>query len=113
VRLLFLCGRNRQRSPTAEQIFGNLPDVQVISAGLNAEADSQVDADMLEWADLVLVMEESHRRRLTQMFDRQLAAKRVVCLGIADDYAFMDRVLIDLLWQRVGRHVPAICSSES
>jgi len=111
MKLLFLCGRNRRRSPTAEQIFGGLPGLQVLSAGLSPESACQVDAEMLDWADLVLVMERSHQQRLTRMFGSALANKRVVCLGILDDYGFLDEELVRLLRQRSARHVPGIAAA--
>ena len=38
-RVLFLCSRNRLRSPTAEQVFGAWPDLEVDSAGLADDAE--------------------------------------------------------------------------
>ena len=37
-RVLFLCSRNRLRSPTAEQVFGTWPNLEVDSAGLADDA---------------------------------------------------------------------------
>lgn len=39
-RVLFLCSRNRLRSPTAEQVFGTWPELEVDSAGLADDADA-------------------------------------------------------------------------
>jgi predicted protein tyrosine phosphatase len=39
--LLFLCARNRLRSPTAEQVFASRPGVETASAGLAPDADAQ------------------------------------------------------------------------
>ena len=59
--LLFLCARNRLRSPTAEQVFASRPGVETASAGLAPDADEQVSAELIEWADLIFVMERAHR----------------------------------------------------
>ena len=32
--------------------------------------------------------------------------KRLICLGISDDYAFMDPALVRLLETRMSRHFP-------
>jgi len=104
-RVLFLCSRNRLRSPTAEALFADRPGVETASAGLAADAEVAVDADLLAWAELVCVMEPTHRRRLQERFAPQLRGKRVVCLDIPDDYAFMDPALVRLLEARMAPHL--------
>ncbi|WP_266168692.1 low molecular weight protein tyrosine phosphatase family protein [Dyella subtropica] len=101
-RVLFLCSRNRLRSPTAEQVFRTWPQLEVDSAGLSPDADTLLSADQLAWADLILVMESAHRRRLQSRFGGQLKGKRVVVLGIPDDYDFMQAELIELLLKKAG-----------
>lgn len=101
--LLFLCFRNRLRSPTAERVFADWPGVETASAGLAADAEEPVTPEHLEWADIVFVMEPVHRRRLQQRFRRHLKDVRVVCLDIPDDYSFMEPALIALLKARVTR----------
>lgn len=97
VRVLFLCSRNRLRSPTAEQVFASWPGLEVESAGLSRDAVVPVCSEQVEWAELIVVMEPAHRVTLTRNFRRQLRQKRVVCLGIPDDFAFMQPALIELL----------------
>ena len=104
--VLFLCSRNRLRSPTAEQVFADWPGIEVASAGLAADADHPLGAELLAWADTVFVMERAHRARLSAKFASHLRGKRVVCLGIPDDYGFMDPALVELLQARVPRHLP-------
>ena len=103
--ILFLCARNRLRSPTAEQIFSDLPGCEVSSAGVNSDADNPVTGDMIEEADLIFVMERSHRRKLQQRFQKHLRSAHIICLDIPDDYAFMDPGLIALLHRKVARHL--------
>ena len=100
-RLLFICSRNRLRSPTAERIFADWPGVETDSAGLAPDAEVRVSAEQLEWATLIVVMEKRHRSLLMRQHRHLLAGKRVVCLDIADDYAYMQPELIDLLQRRV------------
>ena len=47
-------------------------------------------------------MENAHRRRLQSRHARQLKDKRVVVLGIPDDYAFMQPELVELLLRKAG-----------
>ena len=104
-RILFLCSRNRLRSPTAERVFADRADIEVASAGLSSDADEPCTAELVAWADLIFVMEKTHRRKLSRQFGRVLKA-RVVCLDIADDYDFMAPELVALLRARVPRHLP-------
>jgi predicted protein tyrosine phosphatase len=104
-RLLFVCSRNRLRSPTAEAIFAAVPGIEAASAGLNHDAETPLTADLVAWADIVFVMERSHRRRLATRFQRLLGDRRVVCLDIPDRYDFMDPVLVRLIEARVRPHL--------
>ena len=101
--VLFICSQNRLRSPTAEQIFSTYPDIECSSGGLNHDAENPVTAELLEWAELIFVMEKAHRNKLSSKFKRELLNKRVVCLDIPDNYAFMDPVLVRLLHTKVSR----------
>jgi predicted protein tyrosine phosphatase len=99
--VLFVCGRNRRRSPTAEAIFAGFPGFEVDSAGLSPESETPLDAELLAWADIVIVMERRHLTRLKGRFGRFLKSRRVVCLDIPDTYEFMDDHLIALLKAKV------------
>ncbi|MGL5020088.1 MAG: low molecular weight protein tyrosine phosphatase family protein [Luteolibacter sp.] len=105
-RILFLCSQNKLRSPTAEAVFAGHPAVEVDSAGLNNDAEVPLSEEQVEWADLILVMESTHRSRLNRKFGKSLAGKRVVVLNIPDDYDCMDPVLIDLLKKRCAPYIP-------
>lgn len=104
--VLFVCSRNRLRSPTAERVFADWPGIETASAGVAPDADSPLTPELLDWADLVFVMEPEHRRRLTRKFGTHLRGKRVVCLDIPDEYDCMAPALVALLQARVSRHLP-------
>jgi predicted protein tyrosine phosphatase len=99
--VLFVCSRNRLRSPTAEQIFAGRDDIEVSSAGLDSDAENPLTGEEVAWADVIFVMEKAHRGRLTRRFRAHLRKARVVCLDIPDEYGFMDPALIKLLEGRV------------
>jgi predicted protein tyrosine phosphatase len=105
-RLLFVCSQNRLRSPTAETIFTNHPQVEVDSAGLNHDAIVPLTPEQIEWADLILVMERGHSTRLSMKFRKYLSGKRIVVLNIPDNYDYMDPALIQLLKRRCARYIP-------
>lgn len=95
------------RSPTAEHIFADWPNVETASAGINHDADNPVTPELLEWADTVFVMESAHRSKLSAKFKRHLSGVKVICLGIPDDFAYMDDGLIALLMATIPRHLPS------
>ena len=70
MNLLFVCSRNRLRSPTAEAIFSGMDGYEVLSAGTSPDAETVVSGDLVEWADTIFVMEGVHRRRLMRLFGR-------------------------------------------
>lgn len=105
-KVLFVCSRNRLRSPTAETVFRGWPGVHVASVGLKPDAEEVATPEDVAWADLILVMEPTHKRELSRRFQPYLRDKRVVVLGIKDDYDFMQPELIALLERVVPPHLP-------
>lgn len=102
IRALFICTQNRLRSPSAEQVFSTWPGVETDSAGLGNDANVPLSPEQIEWATLIFVMEQTHRRKLSQKFQRFLNGKKVICLGIPDDYDFMQPELVVLLQKKVA-----------
>jgi len=107
-RVLFVCSQNRLRSPTAEQVFADHPRMECASAGTNNDAESPLTAELIEWAEIIFVMEKTHRNKLSKKFKRHLANKRVICLDIPDEYEFMDPVLVQILKTKVHRFLPLL-----
>jgi predicted protein tyrosine phosphatase len=105
MNLLFVCSRNRRRSLTAEAVFSDLQGHSVLSAGTSPDANTPVSADLIEWADIIFAMEAVHRRRLNQRFSALLRTKRIVVLGIPDEYGYMDQSLIDILRTKISQHL--------
>lgn len=105
-RILFLCSQNKLRSPTAEAIFADHPKIDVDSAGLNHDAEVPLSEEQVKWADLIIVMEKTHRSRLNQKFKSALAGKRIAVLNIPDNYVYMEPDLISLLKSRCANYIP-------
>lgn len=99
--LLFICSQNKLRSPTAEAVFAETPGIDVDSAGLNNDAIVPLSPEQVEWADLIFVMENTHREKLNRKFKRHLNRQRVIVLGIPDNYRYMDPALMELLKLKV------------
>jgi predicted protein tyrosine phosphatase len=96
------------RSPTAEAVFSSYQGVEALSAGTAPDAETPVSAELIEWADIVFTMERVHRRKLKSAFDPLLKDKRVIVLGIRDNYACMEPELIEILKRKVSAHLPEL-----
>lgn len=112
-RVLFVCGKNQWRSPTAEAIYRQDPRMEVRSAGVAGEARRKVTARDLEWARIIFTMEPKHSARLRERFpdfesegvgggegegeSESEFPRTLECLGIPDDYEFMDPELVELI----------------
>jgi predicted protein tyrosine phosphatase len=104
-RVLFVCRLNRSRSATAERVFCKRPDLEVRSAGTSSDAMVRVNRRMLDWADVVFIMDEDQRNSLGQMFPSHPALGRLVCLEIPDDFTFLEPALVQILEERVPPHL--------
>lgn len=102
IRALFLCSANKLRSPTAEHVFATWPGVETDSAGLSIGASVELSREQIEWATIIFVMEQAHRNKLRKKHKDALNGKRVICLGIPDEYECMDPELIRLLEAKAG-----------
>ena len=100
-KILFICSQNKLRSPTAEQIFSAAPGLDVLSAGTNNDAVTPLTSELVEWADKIFVMENMHREKLRKRFRSSLNGKKIICLGIPDDFSYMDPELIAILKKKV------------
>ena len=92
---LFICSKNQWRSPTAESLFKNHPVHTARSAGTNNHARIHVNQKMINWADVLFVMERKHRDIISERFI--ISNQPVIVLEIPDDYQFGDPELIEIL----------------
>ena len=97
MKVLFVCNQNKNRSKTAAELFKGR--FQTKSAGLFN--DKPVSASVLEWADTVIVMEDSQRSELAKRFPKQYIQKRIISLDIPDVYQYNQPELIKLLKAKV------------
>ena len=101
LRLLFICSRNRLRSPTGEAVFSEVAGVEARSAGTARDAQWQVTLDDIRWADIILAMEQKHANRIRADFRQAVDRKTIHVLGIPDDYKYMQDDLVALLRDKV------------
>lgn len=102
LKILFVCNLNMMRSPTGEEVFRENPRLDVKSAGVDKDAIARVTVDLLEWADIVFVMEKRQRNIIHNDFKDIYQRKRIICLYIPDKYDYMDPDLIDIMKRKVG-----------
>ena len=79
--------------------------IEVSSAGTATDADCPVSADLIEWADDIVVMEERQAQQLRKRFVAELREKRLVNLNIPDRYTLMQPELIEELRAKASRWI--------
>ncbi len=104
MKLLFICNQNQNRSRTAEEIFKG--EYETKSAGLYNE--KPVTKEQLEWADTIVVMEESQRKEISRRFPEAYMKKRIISLEIPDMYIYNDENLIHILKQKMNSAVKPV-----
>lgn len=100
-QVLVVCGKNKRRSRTAEYLFKNDRRFSIRSVGLSPKSERQIQTRDVEWSDLILVMEDAHKSRITQLY-RDLEIAPIQVLHIDDIYEFQDQELIELLTDRIN-----------
>lgn len=106
-RVLFVCSANLNRSPKAEEIVNKLggENIEAKSAGLHPLAETHLTNEAMEWADIVVLMDEKNDKQKSMLFDmfpeEMLKQKDIRVLGIPDIYPREDpeleKVLINKL----------------
>lgn len=103
LNILFVCGRNLKRSPTAAKIFQSDPRFSVRAAGTSDSSPRRIREGDLAWADLILVMERKYAGRIQAAFPDAEKIPPIESLEISDDYEFMDPELVELLRDGVNQ----------
>lgn len=108
MRILFVCTANKLRSPTAEDVFRDMPGIEVISAGTDSEAPRPLTKELVAAAGLIFAMETHHRERIRKKFKQRPPDNRIVTLHIPDEYERGDPALVALLREKVGTRLTAL-----
>jgi predicted protein tyrosine phosphatase len=101
LKVLFVCSQNRLRSPTAEFIFMDHPGIECKSVGTDTSANLVLKQEHIDWADIVIAMEKSHRNRIWKLLPSSKKSSNIIVLGIEDVYEYKDPFLIRLIEQKV------------
>ena len=108
MRILFVCSQNRLRSATAETVFSEYEGLEVLSCGTASDAVTPLSADLVDWAEIIFAMEDHHRDKIRRRYGKLLDGKRLFVLRVADEYDYMDPSLVEVLKDRVIRHLPKL-----
>lgn len=100
-KILFVCLMNQDRSKTAEIIYKNHPDLLVKSAGVSEYANTLLTAELIEWANIIFVMEEYQKERIQSNYAKYLTHTKIFVLDIENKYFFMQPQLMSLLKQKI------------
>lgn len=104
--ILFVCSANKQRSKTAEDYFSSkYDDIHFLSAGTNIkicerEGTNPLTIEVLEQADLIFVMEQKHKKQISDYLNGKLK-KELTVLNIPDIYKYYQKELIEILDRKV------------
>lgn len=96
IKILVICSRNKKRSLTAEKIYTNDQRVEVRSVGTSPSARRKIQKSDIDWAHIVLFMENKHREITVQLFGKDTLPRSIV-LDIEDEFEYMDLELIKRL----------------
>ncbi len=99
--ILVVCGKNKRRSRTAEYIFKNDHRIDIRSVGLSPKSKRQIKQRDLEWADLIFVMEDAHKKRISGTF-REIELPEIEVLQVEDIYEYLEDELVSLLTDRIN-----------
>ena len=99
MKILFICNAAMQRSPTAAEIFSNKH--KTACAGVYSE-HRPITEKLLEWSDIIYVMEDHQRRFIGENFPKQYMQKRIVNLDIPDIFLRGQPELVKLLKEKVN-----------
>lgn len=99
MKVLFICNQNQNRSKTAENLFKSKFETK--SAGLYNE--KSVTEKQLEWADKIIVMEDSQRSEIAKRFPKQYLKKQILSLNIPDIYNYNQPELIKMLKSKINK----------
>ena len=95
-KFLFVCSANKQRSKTAEDYFSEkYPQFIFLSAGTNfkicnKEGTNSINEEILNWADIIFVMEKKHQEIVNQFISNKIK-KIIVILNIKDVYKYYQK----------------------
>jgi len=98
MNVLFVCNQGKHRSKTAEELFKGKFETK--SAGLYSE--KPVSEKQIEWADVIVVMDDFQRQEIAKRFPSEYMKKRIVSFNIPDMYIYNQKELVEILNSKIS-----------
>jgi len=98
MKILFVCNQGKNRSATAAEIFKDRYKTDF--AGIY---NKLLNEGVLEWADIIIVMEEHQRAEIGKKYPEQYLKKKILCLDIPDVYGYMQPELVKILEEKMKK----------
>jgi len=99
LKVLFVCNQGKDRSPTAAIIWKEELGDQTDFMGVYNEDHDH--GEKLDWADLIIVMEQHQRKWIGENFPDIYLKKKILCLDIPDVYGYMKPDLVEVLKKKI------------
>ena len=98
-KVLCVCSGGLLRSPTAAVVLSQKPyNFNTRAAGLIPKyALIQVNQLLIDWADEIVCMDFKHKELINKFVVKN---KKITCLGITDDFVYMDPKLVKLIKEK-------------
>ena len=95
-RVLCICSGGLLRSPTTAWVLANDPfNYNTRSAGIDSHhALTLVDDVIVEWADIIVVMNKTQKHQLLEAYDLKNADKLIVVMNLPDRFQYRDPELV-------------------
>lgn len=104
LKVLCVCSAGLLRSPTAAFVLQQELGYNTRSAGAVSEyALIPVDEVLLQWAELVVFMEQAHEQIVFRDFPEIMKSKKFRTLNIPDVYQRMDMKLQNIIMNQFSR----------
>jgi predicted protein tyrosine phosphatase len=75
------------------------------SAGTSDKARTKVNQKLIDWADIIFVMERRHKELLSQRQALSISGKQIVILEIEDLYVYGDAELVEILRKALAAYL--------
>jgi predicted protein tyrosine phosphatase len=93
--------------PDAQYIYRDDSRIEARSAGVSDKSPHKISRADIQWADLILVMENEHKTRIHGLFGRERLPE-IKSLDIPDEYEYMDEELIQLIKKSVEYYLKPV-----
>jgi predicted protein tyrosine phosphatase len=104
LKILFLCNQGENRSKTAAELYSKKYETE--SAGIYAlNPDNSLTDSLMEWCDIIFVMEDKHINFLVNEKPNYYLNKRVINLKIPDIYSYNQPELKKILRYKVNNFI--------